>query len=199
MRRWSSRRLAPAVPVTYTPLPPFPQTTREPATDGPRSALRELVLRHPTRDDGAAMYRFVRDHGGLELNTAYAYIVLAGDQTATSLVAYDDDGTLRGFVLGYRPPTRPDVLFVWQIGVDPATRGLGLGRRMLLRLLDDTRPDGVRYLEATVTPSNGASQKLFRSVARELDVECEDRPHLTSDVFPDDGHEAEDLFRIGPF
>lgn len=185
--------------MTRTPLPPSPETTRATAIDERDHAPSELTLRHPTRDDGAAMYRFVRDHGGLELNTGYAYVVFAGDLTATSLVAYDEGGTLRGFVLGYRPPTRPDVLFVWQVGVDPATRGQGLGRRMLLRLVDDTRPAGVHYLEATVTPSNGASQKLFRSVARELDAECEDRPHLTTDVFPEPGHEAEDLFRIGPF
>lgn len=143
------------------------------------------------------MWRFVRDHGGLELNTGYAYIVFGEHHAATSLVAYDDAGILRGFVLGYRPPTRPDALFVWQVGVDPATRGQGLARRMLLRLLDDS--DDVRWLEATVTPSNDASQFLFRSVARDLGVPCDVRAYLTSDVFPEHGHEAEQLFRIGPF
>jgi L-2,4-diaminobutyric acid acetyltransferase len=144
------------------------------------------------------MWRLVRDHGGLELNTGYAYVVLAEDHAATSLVATDAADVLRGFVLGYRPPTRPDVLFVWQVGVDPAVRGQGVGRRMLRRLVDDNRDRGVTHLEATVTPTNDASRRLFRSVARELDTACEVRAHLTPDLFPGTGHEAEELFRIGP-
>lgn len=166
-------------------------------TSLPSEPARTDVLRHPSREDGAAMWRLVRDHGGLELNTGYAYVVLAEDFTATSLVAVDGD-ELMGFVLGYRPPTRPDVLFVWQIGVSPAARGQGLGRRMLRRLLEDGRPEGVAYLEATVTPSNEASRRLFRSVAREFDAPCDVQPYLTSDDLPEVGHEPEDLFRIGP-
>ena len=145
------------------------------------------------------MWRFVRDHGGLELNTGYAYVVLGEDHAATSLVAHDQAGVLRGFALGYRPPARPEVLFVWQVGVDPEVRGKGLARRLLLRLVQDTRPDGVRFIEATVTPSNEASQGLFRSIARELGVPCEAREHLTAEIFPEAGHEAEQLFRVGPF
>lgn len=152
----------------------------------------------PTRlGDGAAMWQFVHEHGGLELNTAYAYLVLADDFTDTCIVA-EHDGHLAGFVLGYRPPTRPDTLFVWQVGVHPDHRGKGLARRMILDLLEQQAPE-VRYLESTVTPSNMASRRLFQSIAEARAATCHVSEYLTEDVFPQSGHEAEERFRIGPF
>jgi L-2,4-diaminobutyric acid acetyltransferase len=152
----------------------------------------------PTRlGDGAAMWQFVADHGGLELNTAYAYLVLADDFTDTCVVAEAADGTLAGFVLGYRPPTRPDALFVWQVGVAPSHRGQGLARRMILEVLERNAPE-VRFLESTVTPSNTASRRLFRSVAEARGTTCDVTDYLTEDHFPEAGHEAEQRFRIGP-
>ncbi len=156
-------------------------------------------MRAPDQRDGGAMWRFVREFGGLELNTGYAYVIFGAHFTDTSIVAYDRDGDLAGFVLGYRPPTHPDALFVWQVGVSPKHRGQGIARRLLLSMLERDVLKDVHYLEATVTPSNAASQRLFRSVARQLGTSCEEKPFLGADLFGEDGHEAEDLFRIGPF
>lgn len=151
------------------------------------------------------MWQFISDHGGLELNTAYAYLVLADDFTDTCVVAEDvqrgsepGDGPLAGFVLGYRPPTHPDTLFVWQVGVAPSHRGQGLARRMILDLLERNAPE-VRYLESTVTPSNTASRRLFRSIAEKRGTTCDVSAYLTEELFPEAGHEAEEKFRIGPF
>lgn len=143
------------------------------------------------------MWQFVADHGGLERNTAYAYLVLADDFADTCVVA-EEGGTLAGFVLGYRPPPRPDTLFVWQVGVAPSHRGQGLARRMILDLLERHAPQ-VTYLESTVTPSNTASRRLFRSIAEARGTTCHESAYLTEQHFPEAGHEAEDKFRIGPF
>ena len=151
------------------------------------------------------MWQFVDDHGGLELNTAYAYLVLADHFADTCVVAEDverqsehGDAALAGFVLGYRPPARPDTLFVWQVGVAPSHRGQGLARRMILDLLERNAPE-VRFLESTVTPSNTASRRLFRSIAEHRGTTCDVSAYLTEDLFPQPGHEAEERFRIGPF
>lgn len=154
-------------------------------------------MRRTRLGDGAAIWSFVAEHGGLELNTAYAYLVLADDFADTCVVA-EQDGTLVGFVLGYRPPTRPDTLFVWQVGVAPTQRGQGLARRMILDLLDRNAPE-VSWLESTVTPDNAASRRLFRSIAQARNTECHVSEYLTPDHFPGHGdHEAEERFRIGP-
>ena len=176
--------------MTSRPSPPQRPTSE---TDGSGVTIRTTRL-----GDGAAMWQFVDDHGGLELNTAYAYLVLADDFADTCVVAESSDGTLAGFVLGYRPPTRPDTLFVWQVGVAPSHRGQGLARRMILDLLERNAPE-VRFLESTVTPSNTASRRLFRSIAEHRGTTCDVSAYLTEEHFPGPGHEAEEKFRIGPF
>jgi L-2,4-diaminobutyric acid acetyltransferase len=153
------------------------------------------TLRHPTLADGAAIYELVREGGGLDLNTPYAYLLLADRFAATSTVAEDPSGSLAGTVLAFRPPEDPTTLFVWQVGVHPAHRGEGLAARMLHELL---RLTAVDHLEATVTPSNTASDRLFRGVARDLDVPCEVTAWAAAEDFPGGGHEREDRYRIGP-
>ena len=67
------------------------------------------------------MRRLVADTGVLDLNSTYTYLLMATDFAATSIVA-DRDGDLCGLVTGYHPPTRPEVLFVWQVAVAVAAR-----------------------------------------------------------------------------
>ncbi|MEE4637626.1 MAG: diaminobutyrate acetyltransferase [Wenzhouxiangella sp.] len=155
-----------------------------------------VSFRRPRAEDGAAMWRLVKDMGGLELNSAYFYVLFAKDFADTSIVAESDGGDLAGFIVGHRPPQRAQAVFVWQIGVAPWMRRQGLARRMLEALLAAQTAD-VRWLEATVSPDNGASTQLFRSIARDLGVECLESEYLGAPLFPS-AHEAENLFRIGP-
>jgi L-2,4-diaminobutyric acid acetyltransferase len=155
-----------------------------------------LNFRRPCGEDGAAMWRLVKNMGGLELNSAYFYVLYAREFADTGIVAESDNGDLAGFIVGHRPPQRPESIFVWQIGVAPWMRRQGLARRMLEALLTAQTAD-VRWLEATVSPDNGASMQLFRSIARDLRVECQETEYLGAELFPG-AHEAENLFRIGP-
>lgn len=156
-----------------------------------------LSVRRPTLEDGAALHRMVVDGGGLDANSPYAYLMMAQWFADTCLLA-EEAGRPIGFVMGFRPPRQPDTLFVWQVGIDPSQRGRGLGKALLLALVDHAPPE-VRFLEATVTPSNAASEALFRGVARSLGAWVEIRDLFPASAFPGSGHEAERLFRIGPF
>lgn len=162
-----------------------------------------LTLRPPRTADGAALWRLVRDMGGLELNSAYFYLLYCRDYADSCLIA-EEDGRLAGFVLGHRPPSRPQSLFVWQIGVAPHMRQRGVGLQLLNALIDrrdaqtsdDSQP--WRYLEASVSPDNRPSRLLFRGIAERRQVPCEVGPYLSAEQFPEK-HPREDLLRIGPF
>ncbi len=166
-------------------------------------APNTLNLRQPRTEDGAALWRLVKAMGGLELNSAYFYLLYCRDYADTCLIA-EEHGRLAGFVLGHRPPTRSDSLFVWQIGVAPHMRQRGVGLQLLNALID--RRDGQtnddrqpwRCLEASVSPDNGPSRKLFRGLAERRQVPCQVGPYLSAEQFPDK-HPREDLLRIGPF
>ena len=159
-----------------------------------RTAAR-VTLRRTTADDGAALWRMAKESGALDLNSPYAYLMWADLFAATSVVA-EVDGEPAGFVMGFRVPGREHVLFVWQVAVAEASRGLGIAGRMLDELV--AANEGVTAVEATVTPSNDASRRLFQSLADRHGCTCTEAPHYRIEHFPLPNHEAEPLLHIGP-
>lgn len=177
----------------------------------PAAAAPSITLRSPTVDDAAAMWSLARD--AVDENSPYAYLMMCEYFAATCVVAYagvDDDAAsaprLVGFVTGFRPPDDPSTTFVWQIVVGADARGTGLGGRMLDELVErhrrdkSARPDSATYVEATVTPDNAASQRLFRSLARRHGTACVETPCFAAQQFPTGAghHEPEVRHRIGP-
>lgn len=157
-----------------------------------------MVIRQPTARDGAAVHRLIAEVGDLEQNTCYAYLLLCSHFASTSLVA-EDGGRLLGCVLGYRPPSSPDAMFVWQVGVHPDARGRGLGTSLLTSFVAQPAFEGARFLEATVGTSNTASRALFERFAARLEVPCSISTGYPAALFGEGAsHEDEDLFRIGP-
>ncbi len=146
----------------------------------------------PQLEDGRDMWRIARDSTTLDLNSAYAYVLWCRDFAATSVVARAGAGVC-GYVTGFARPAEPETLFVWQVAVDAEWRGRRLARRMLDHLADR----GFRYVEATVTPGNTASDRLFSSFARDRGAALERTPLLAAELFPGD-HDQEVLYRIGP-
>lgn len=161
------------------------------------AGLGAISIRTAEQSDAAAIWRLVRDCPILELNSGYAYLLLCTDFRETCLVA-EGDGRVAGFVTAYVPPSRGEVLFVWQIGVAPWARGRRLATRLLERLLQGSAARSVRFLEATVSPENEASLRLFRSLAEKLNVPFQTRPHFHHADFPDTEHDDEPMVRIGP-
>lgn len=155
-----------------------------------------MNLRAPTAHDAAPLWRLLGRTGQLERNSNYAYVLLCTHFAGTCVVA-ERGGELAGFVLAYRPPSAPDELFVWQVGVAPEARGAGLGGRLLDAALALPACAGVRFLTATVSPHNAASRRLFAALARRRGVPCEIGPGYPAALFAE-AHEDEDLFRIGP-
>lgn len=159
------------------------------------AGTKSVHMRQPEPTDGAVLWKLARDSRSLDLNSPYAYLMWCAEFADSSLVV-EVDGEPAGFVMGFRPPKREEVLFVWQVAVAGQHRGLGLASRMLDELA--VRAPGVRWLEATVTPSNEASRKLFHSFALRHGCPCSESEYLAAEHFPTPDHESEVLFHIGP-
>ncbi|UTR10510.1 diaminobutyrate acetyltransferase [Evansella sp. LMS18] len=156
----------------------------------------EIVLEKPALNDGAKMWELVND-STLDLNSPYKYLMMCEYFSETCVVAKENEN-LAGFITAFIPPERKDVIFVWQVGVDESFRGKGIASRMLKELLSREACKDVRYLEATVTPSNTASKALFTRFALKEDAKCFITPCFPADLFPGDEHESELTYRIGP-
>lgn len=157
----------------------------------------DIVFRTPRVDEGTAVHEIVAHCPPLDVNSEYCYLLLCSHFADTCTVA-EKSGHLIGVQTGYRKPREPETLFVWQIAVSPAGRGLGIGRGMVQHLISRFAPAGVRYLEQTVTKSNVASRALFESVARLAGAEVNESLLFGDAEFGSASHEPEYLLRIGP-
>ncbi len=162
------------------------------------SAFSEIVFRQPRLNDGADIQELIASCEPLDVNSTYCYLLLCKHFADTCVVA-EQDGDPVGFLSGYLQPAERDVFFVWQVAVNEAARGQGLGKRLLSEVL--TRPfcRKARYLEASVTAPNDASRRLFNSFAEEIGVPCREQPFFRSEVFGSEAHDEERALRIGPF
>ena len=179
---------APTDPPTLTPA--------RPGADGPADRPRELAVRRPVAGDGAAMWRVARDSGELDLNSSYAYLLLAEHFADTCRVAVElegDDERVVGFVSGYRLPDDVAQLFVWQVAVDAPHRGRGVAGRLLDAVVD-AAPD-VTTVCTTVAEDNVASRTLFVRWAARRGASIATQPLFTADQFPD-AHVDEPLLVI---
>lgn len=171
----------------------FCLTDRECLMDADGVAVRDAMI-----DEGGMIWEMARDAGGIDLNSPYAYMIQWRNFHQTCVVA-EVYGKPAGFVMAHRVPNRPHVLFVWQVAVLPEFRGLGIGKRMLDELVERPFCSGVRVLEATVTPSNKASERLFKAFAESRGAEIDFGSGFAKSDFPDDEpQERERLLAVQP-
>lgn len=157
-----------------------------------------IVFRNPGKGDGKYFWEIAKASKTLDLNSTYHYLLMCRHFGKTCIAA-EEGGNIVGFVVSYVPPTTPDAVFVWQVAVDEKARGRGLGVEMLVRVFGNAAGAGVKYLDATITPSNQASVGLFTAAARALNAPFEfEKEFFTSSDFGQTAHEPEILFHIGP-
>lgn len=158
-----------------------------------------LHLRSPTPDDGAAVFELIARCPPLDPNSRYCNLLQCSHFAQTSIIAQAENSSRAlGFVSGYRIPDHPDTLFVWQVAVDEAARGTGLGSRLLKALL--TRPGltDCRYVETTIGPDNRASWRLFERLAERFGAAIKTTTLFESQRHFSGLHPDEILLRIGP-
>lgn len=157
-----------------------------------------IRYRNPIPEDGQKVWKLIRDAGTLDLNSAYCYLLLSDYYRDTCVIA-EDGHEIAGFLSSFYSPREERTLFVWQIAVADAYRKRGIGKAMLSHLLDREIHRKMVYLEATVSPANIASDRLFQSMARDQAVSVQITSGYKAQLFPEQKHEDEPLYRIGPF
>lgn len=161
------------------------------------SSQTEITFEIPKPEDGSQMWRFVQETS-LDNNSPYKYILMSKYFTKTCLVA-KNNGIVIGFITAFIPPNEHNCLFVWQIGVSPEYQGKQIAISMLKTLLSRNECKDIHYVEATITPSNNASQSLFKKLAKDCNTTLTTHQCILKEHFPHHlEHEEELLYRIGP-
>ncbi len=159
-------------------------------------ANRQFVIRNITVEDIGEVYKLlVANRPYVGLNSRYTYLLLARDFSDSCMVA-EFDKKIVAFSSGYVPPGRPDTFFSWEVVVEEKYRGNGLQKKLLLKQISQK---AVKFLEATVNPSNEASKRNYEEIAKMLQTTCKEALLFGEADFEHDGQEAEFLLTIGPF
>ena len=162
----------------------------------------QTVLRPPTPNDGASVFRLIGHCPPLDTNSMYCNLLQCTHFAGTSVAAVQTVNTneeLVGFISAYLIPGREDTLFIWQVAVDERARGIGLAGNMLKHILDRPQCSQITYLETTITESKKASWALFESLSKKLGTGLHKSVMFDSDKHLASEHDTEFLARIGPF
>lgn len=180
---------------------PAPQPGHAPEgadTENDRNAPATLGFRQPKAEDGPEITRLIQSCPPLDTNSAYCNLLQCTHFAETCVVA-ERSGRIVGWVSGYRPPSTPDRIFVWQVAVHPDARGLGLGQKLLGALLERPAVQGATHLITTITDNNDASWGLFTGFARKRGLNVSRTPFFERETHFAGAHDTEHLVSIGPF
>jgi len=167
------------------------------ASDTEVSGSSTFTFRSPVAQDGHAITRLIAECPPLDTNSAYCNLLQCSDFAETCIVA-ERNGCIEGWISGYRPPSAPDRLFVWQVAVHASARGEGLAGRMLDWLLARPACAGVTMLTTTITEDNAASWALFGAFARRHGAQLTKAPRFERDTHFGGAHATEWEARIAP-
>lgn len=155
----------------------------------------EIQFSQPVLQEGMAIYQLVKNCPPLDLNSSYLYFLQASHFANTCIVAKHNEEIV-GWVSGYCRPEEPANFFVWQVAVASSMRGQGLAKKMLFQLMQRPNLAHIQKISTTISPSNTASQALFKSAAKQLNwtLTCSD--FITESHFNGEQHEAEVLYTL---
>ena len=136
------------------------------------SAIPPIRLLRPLAEDGIKVHDLIKRCPPLDTNSSYCNLLQCTHWSSTSVIAKQDNEVC-GFVSGYQIPERTKTLFIWQVAVGEEVRGKGLAGNMILHLLE--RCKDVSFIETTITRDNDSSWNLFRSIAKRLASNLEER------------------------
>jgi len=160
--------------------------------DRPTQLIR---LRKPEATDGSAIWELIRACKPLDENSMYCNLIQC-DHFADTCVVAEMGGEIVGWISGYVRPDEEDTFFVWQVAVDKAARGTGLGTRMLQHLMKRDACEDVTRLQTTITADNEGSWALFRRFAKKQGGELDDEPHFEREDHFDGAHATEHMVTI---
>lgn len=156
-----------------------------------------FTLRKPVPEDGLAIHDLVELCPPLDTNSSYCNLLQASYFADTSIVA-ERDGELLGLVSGFISPKCPKTLFVWQVAVSNAARGVGLAGKMLDALSARCVANGICCMETTITKDNESSWRLFEKFAGSIGADLKSEVLFDEQKHFDGRHASEWLVSISP-
>ena len=122
-----------------------------------------MQLRHVRPSDCDRVLAVMDEWWGGPATSLHLPHIFFSHLTPTSFVLEASDGELVGFLLGFLSQEHPDEACVHMVGVHPAFRRLGFGRRLCERFFATARMNGRGWVRSVSSPS-GPSIAFHRAM-----------------------------------
>jgi ribosomal protein S18 acetylase RimI-like enzyme len=127
----------------------------------------EIRLRHPTEADHPRIAAVLDQWFGGRRVWPIAGRAWFRHFSGTSWLAEDEDGTVRGFLIGFRSPGIAEIAVIHLVAVDPGRRRRGIARAMVDVFAVDAAASGASRLEAVAWPDEPLAIAFFRGLGFE--------------------------------
>jgi GNAT superfamily N-acetyltransferase len=162
----------------------------------PHRPRPELVVRRPTPADHPRLVADLDDWWGGRRTRDQLPRFWFEHFAGTSWLAATPDGTVAGFLVGFRSPDRPALAVVHLVGTSPNLRRRGIGRLLEDRFAEQMAATGSHRIEATTWPGDPISLAFHRALGFTID----DGPGTVRrhgvPAYPDHDHPGEDRTRL---
>ena len=149
------------VPLLFGALPHalLHRSRLVPGADGAQArtqGVAMMLLRHVRPSDCDRVLAVIDEWWGGPATSSHLPHVFFSHLAPTSFVLEANDGELVGFLLGFFSQAHPDEACVHMVGVHPAFRRLGFGRRLCERFFLSAQMHGRRWVRSVSTSSGPA-------------------------------------------
>ncbi len=109
----------------------------------------------------------------LRLHPPYTYWML-GQYFGDTCFIGEENGRYVGYVTGMHSSLNPEVMFLWQVGIDPDYRGRKYFKIFIDKLIEMARSKSCKFLQFSISPDKKTSFAAFTSVAKQLELPMEE-------------------------
>jgi L-2,4-diaminobutyric acid acetyltransferase len=132
-----------------------------------------ITIRNFHPEDVDAIHNLVGEFSPqLTQHEQYVYQILAKYTPSRCFVA-TDDGEAIGFVTSFLSDSKPLTLFLWQGGIRPEYRGMGIMDKLMDRIGEVAISNGTHAIEITTTPDNTSAIKSVKRLGSRLQSEAQ--------------------------
>lgn len=124
-----------------------------------------INIRQAKYQDFTAIQEILANSNSLDKHTPYTYWSALYNCPDLFYIA-EQDSTICGFVFGIADSDGFHNYFIWQIGVLPKFRSLGVASKLLEKFVNSSKSLGAGCISFTITEDNIASHNLFTKFAK---------------------------------
>jgi len=133
----------------------------------------------------------------VEDHSPFVYWMLSKYFNNITFVAINGaDNSIVGFVSGVIASNSRKIGYIWQVAVDPTKRRIGIGTKLITKIITELQSQQLKGVEFSIDPVNYASKKMILSTFEMLGLIVEEKDKFSIHIEEIDWAESHQHFLV---